>query len=217
MYLVIPCEFTDTTIGVGCVCVVWVHVYVCKPSNKAWPTTDIITRNHLNTNTCSVWDLIYDFNILQWMLELEAHNVHADASVGLDSLCVIAGPTCSSIAKTPADALRRHQCASIGRYRRATRHNFSQEIWQCKHCMYINYCWVYVPNCIGRAYNCMRCKSLVWLCSFGSLVLWISLRSLPDLLHKWNSHVYKQSTMGKLVFAYLWVAGNSGWSEQTTP
>ena len=25
--------------------------------------------------------------------------------------------------------------------------------------------------------------------SFGHLVLWISLRSTPDLLHRWNSHV----------------------------
>ena len=185
MYLVIPCEFTDTTIGVGCVCVVWVHVYVCKPSNKAWPTTDIITRNHLNTNTCSVWDLIYDFNILQKMLELEAHMCMPMPRWSWIAYALLLDQhAVQYVAKTPADALRRHQCASIGRHRRATRHNCSQEIWQCKHCMYINYYWVYVPNCIGRAYNCMRCKSLVWLCSFGSLVLWISLRLPPDLLHK---------------------------------
>ena len=42
--------------------------------------------------------------------------------------------------------------------------------------------------------------SVVRLRSFGNLVLWISLRSPLDLLNRWNSHVYKQSAMGKLVF-----------------
>ena len=54
----------------------------------------------------------------------------------------------------------------------------------------------------GRAFNCMlsgivrvyRCTStdeLVRLCSFGSLVLWISLRSPSDLLYRLNCHVEK--------------------------
>ena len=46
----------------------------------------------------------------------------------------------------------------------------------------------------------------VRLRSFGSLILWISLRLPPDLLHRWNIHVYKQSAMSKLIFACLWVA-----------
>ena len=73
--------------------------------------------------------------------------------------------------------------------------------WQCKHCTIII---GRVPNCIGRVPNCIGCalllhavKSLVRLRSFGSLVLWISLRSPPDLLHRWNSHVDKQSVMSK--------------------
>ena len=74
----------------------------------------------------------------------------------------------------------------------------------------VHYIIGYVPNCISRAYNRMQCKSLVIrLRSFGSLAIWISLRSLPDLLHRSNSHVYKQFVMGKLVFACLWIAGNS--------
>ena len=46
---------------------------------------------------------------------------------------------------------------------------------------------------------------LVRVRGLGSLVLWISLRSLSDLLYRWDSHLDKQSAMGKLVFACLWV------------
>ena len=37
---------------------------------------------------------------------------------------------------------------------------------------------------------------LVKLCSFGSFILWISLRSQTDLLYKSNCHVEKKSAVG---------------------
>ena len=40
-------------------------------------------------------------------------------------------------------------------------------------------------------YRCMSYDELVRLCSFGSLVLWISLRSPSDLLYRSNCHVEK--------------------------
>ena len=62
-----------------------------------------------------------------------------------------------------------------------------------------------IVQAIGHAFNCTWCTgavvSVVRLRSFGSLVLWILLRSPLDLLYRWNSHVDKQSAMGKLVYA----------------
>ena len=85
--------------------------------------------------------------------------------------------TCSSIAKTHADASS-HYWASAGR---ATRQLFVRlPTGNDSVTVNINYYW-------------------------ASVKLY---RPLPDLLHIWNSHVYKQSAMGKLVFTCLWVAGN---------
>ena len=47
------------------------------------------------------------------------------------------------------------------------------------------------------------------LCSFGSLVLQISLESLSDLVYRLNCHVNKQPVVADLFFAGLWIAGNS--------
>ena len=116
--------------------------------------------------------------------------------------------TCSSISKTHADALNNYWVSRQREQQGSCLCNCPQ---QCKHCTIIA---GRVPNCTGRAYNCTRCSAQVRLRSFGSLILWISLRSPPDLLHRWNSPVYKQSAMGKLVFACLWVAGNSCRGEQ---
>ena len=44
---------------------------------------------------------------------------------------------------------------------------------------------------IVHVYQCTSYDELVRLCSFGSLVLWISLRSPSDLLYKLNCHVEK--------------------------
>ena len=123
--------------------------------------------------------------------------------------------TCSSIAKTHADALSNYWISRQTEQQGSCLCNCPQ---QCKHCTIIVGC---VPNCTGRAFTLhavKRCKSLhvVRLRSFGILVLWILLRSPPDLLHRWNSHVDRQSAMGKLVFACLWVTGNSCQGEQTT-
>ena len=47
---------------------------------------------------------------------------------------------------------------------------------------------------------------LVRLCSFGSLVLWISLGSPSDLLYRPNCSLL---IVGSLVFTQLFIAGNS--------
>ena len=51
---------------------------------------------------------------------------------------------------------------------------------------------------------------LVRLCSFGSIVLWISLRPPSDLLYRSNSVMLKVvCCVGSLVFAQLLIANNS--------
>ena len=44
---------------------------------------------------------------------------------------------------------------------------------------------------IVRVYQCTSTDELVRLCSFGSLVLWISFRSPSNLLYRSNCHVEK--------------------------
>ena len=50
---------------------------------------------------------------------------------------------------------------------------------------------------------------IVRLCSFGSLVLWISLRLPSDLLYRSNCHVEKSFWLGNLALAQLSIAVNS--------
>ena len=59
-------------------------------------------------------------------------------------------------------------------------------------------------------------KAKLRLCSFGSFVLWISLRSPFDLLYRLNCHVDKQPVVKDLFFAGFWTAGNSRHGEQIT-
>ena len=114
--------------------------------------------------------------------------------------------TCSSIAKTHADALS-HYWAS--RQTRKTRQLFVQKT------LY-NYYWA----CTNYYRPCLYLHMVHWskcpvrLRSWIALANWISLRLLYDLLH---SHVDRQSDMGKLVFAWIWIAGNSCRGEQTMP
>ena len=71
---------------------------------------------------------------------------------------------------------------------------------------------------LGHTFNCMCAEVGKWLCIFGSLALWISLRLLSDLLYRLNCHVdIKQSVVGDLFFTGLWIAGNSCQGEQITP
>ena len=68
---------------------------------------------------------------------------------------------------------------------------------------------------LGRAFNWRGMYNAevgsLWLmlCSFGSLVLQISLESLSDLLYILNCHVNKQPVVVDLFFTGLWIAGNS--------
>ena len=59
-------------------------------------------------------------------------------------------------------------------------------------------------------------RLLVRLCSFGSLVLQISLRLPSDFLYRSNCHVEKQSVVGSLVFAQLFIASKSCRGERFT-
>ena len=52
-------------------------------------------------------------------------------------------------------------------------------------------------------------KFKLGLCSFGSIILWISLWSPSDLLYRLNCHVDKQPVVGDLFYTGLWIAGNS--------
>ena len=74
---------------------------------------------------------------------------------------------------------------------------------------------------LGRAFNCtwsmIYAEVTKTLCSFGSLVLRVSLRLPSDLLYRLNCHVDKQLAVRDLFFAGLWIAGNSRRGEQIMP
>ena len=68
MYLVTLWIYT--TIGVVCVCVVWVCTCVCEHVQATRRDWLLVSSQDITlTQTHSVWDLIHDFNILQKWLE----------------------------------------------------------------------------------------------------------------------------------------------------
>ena len=54
----------------------------------------------------------------------------------------------------------------------------------------------------------------MWL--FDSLIFWISFGPLSDLLYRSKCHIEKESAVGSLVFAQLFIAGNSCQSKTFT-